>query len=47
MPLPFEITANGKTNRTIIPINGIIVNSALPPQVDAKGYYLKKVTSAE
>lgn len=44
MPLPFEITANGKTNRTIIPGNGIIVNSALPPQVDAKGYYLKKVT---
>jgi aminopeptidase N len=44
MPLPFEITTNGKTNRTIIPGNGIIVNSALPPQVDAKGYYLKKVT---
>jgi len=44
MPLPFEITANGLTTRTIIPSEGIVVNAALPPQVDAKGYYLKKVT---
>jgi len=44
MPLPFEITANGQTTRTIIPSEGIVVNAALPPQVDAKGYYLKKVT---
>lgn len=44
MPLPFEITANGQTKRTIIPSEGIIVNSALVPQVDAKGNYLKKVT---
>ena len=44
MPLPFEITANGQTKRTIIPSEGIIVNSALAPQVDAKGNYLKKVS---
>ena len=44
MPLPFEITANGQTKRTIIPSEGIIVNSALVPQVDARGNYLKKVT---
>jgi aminopeptidase N len=44
MPLPFEITTNGQTKRTIIPSEGIIVNSALVPQVDAKGNYLKKVT---
>jgi aminopeptidase N len=44
MPLPFEITANGQTKRTIIPSEGIVVNSALVPQVDAKGNYLKKVT---
>ncbi len=44
MPLPFEITANGQTKRTIIPSEGIIVNSSLVPQVDAKGNYLKKVT---
>jgi aminopeptidase N len=44
MPLPFEITANDKTSKLIIPAGGIVVNSALPPQVDAKGFYLKKVT---
>jgi hypothetical protein len=25
-------------------MEGITVNSELPPQVDAKGFYLKKVT---
>ena len=44
MPLPFEITANGQTTRTTLPSEGIMVNAATPPQVDAKGYYLKKVT---
>ena len=44
MPLPLEITANGQTARTIIPSEGIMVNAATPPQVDAKGFYLKKVT---
>jgi aminopeptidase N len=44
MPLPFDITANDQTSKLIIPAEGIVVNSALPPQVDAKGYYLKKVT---
>jgi aminopeptidase N len=44
MPLPFEITANGQTTRTIIPSEGIMVNAATPPGVDAKGFYLKKVT---
>jgi len=44
MPLPFDITANDQTSRLIIPLEGITVNSVLPPQVDAKGFYLKKVT---
>jgi hypothetical protein len=44
MPLPFEITANGQTTRTIIPSEGIMVNAVTPPGVDAKGFYLKKVT---
>jgi hypothetical protein len=44
MPLPFDIMANNQTSRLIIPMEGITVNSALPPQVDAKGFYLKKVT---
>jgi len=44
MPLPFDISSNEKTSRVVIDKEGIIVNSALPPQLDAKGYYLKKVT---
>lgn len=44
MPLPFDITANDQTSRIIIPAEGITVTSALPPQVDAKGFYLKKVS---
>ena len=44
MNLPIEITTNGQTQRTILPSEGIIINATLPPQVDAKGYYLKKVT---
>lgn len=44
MPLPFDITTNEGTNKIVIPLEGIVVNSVLPPQVDAKGFYLKKVT---
>ncbi len=44
MPLPFDITANDQTSKLVIPAEGIVVNSVLPPQVDAKGFYLKKVT---
>jgi len=44
MTLPFEVTANGQTTRMNIANEAIIINSALPPQVDAKGYYLKKIT---
>jgi aminopeptidase N len=44
MPLPFDITTNGKTSRLTIANEGIVVTSTLPPQVDAKGFYLKKVT---
>jgi aminopeptidase N len=44
MPLPFEITANDKTGKLIIPEEGIVINSVLPPQVDPGRFYLKKVT---
>jgi len=44
MPLPFEITTSAGTNRTIVPKEGISVTSTAPPQVDNKGYYLKKIT---
>lgn len=43
MPLPIEITANGKINRMVIPKEGITLSSTTPPQLDAKGFYLKKV----
>ena len=44
MPLPFDITMNGQVVRKEIPENGIIVTSDGMPQVDAKGYYLRKIT---
>ena len=44
MPIPMEITTNGKTNRMVIPKEGITVSSATPPQLDDKGFYLKKIT---
>jgi len=44
MPLPFDIIANDKINKFIIPAEGIIINSAYSPQVDPKGFYLKKIT---
>ena len=44
MPLPFDMTTSAGTNKTIIGKDGITVNSTFPPQVDVKGYYLKKIT---
>lgn len=44
MPLPFDIIANDKINKVIIPAEGIIINSIFFPQVDPKGFYLKKIT---
>jgi aminopeptidase N len=44
MPLPYEITTSAGTTRTVIGKEGITVESALPPQVDIKGYYYKKTT---
>ncbi|MFN8431878.1 MAG: M1 family metallopeptidase [Spirosomataceae bacterium] len=44
MPLPFDIISNGKSEKVIIPAEGITVTSDFAPQVDPKGYYLKKIT---
>ena len=44
MPLPFDIIANDKINKVIIPAEGIIINSIFSPQIDPKGFYLKKIT---
>lgn len=45
MPLPMDITTSGGTERKMIGKAGITINSAVPPLVDAKGFYLKKVLS--
>ncbi|MGL6266460.1 MAG: M1 family metallopeptidase, partial [Chitinophagaceae bacterium] len=44
MSLPFDITTHEGTKKTVINKDGITVTSSVPPQVDVKGYYLKKVT---
>jgi aminopeptidase N len=44
MPLPFDITTTEGTKRTMIDAKGITVNSSFPPVVDAKAFYLKKIT---
>ena len=44
MDLPIEITTNGTTERMIVIKDGLKVTGAMPPLVDGKGYYLKKVT---
>ncbi|MEO7264957.1 MAG: M1 family metallopeptidase [Ferruginibacter sp.] len=44
MDLPVEITFDNKTEKMILPKQGIIVTAATAPMVDAKGYYLKKIT---
>ncbi len=45
MDLPFDIMSSTGTNKIIIPKEGITINSSIPPLVDPKGNYLKKVTS--
>ena len=44
MPLPFDIVINGKSDKKIIPAEGLVVNSSFAPQIDPKGNYLKKIT---
>jgi aminopeptidase N len=44
MPLPFDIISNDKLNKTIITAEGIVINSTYAPQIDPKGFYLKKIT---
>jgi aminopeptidase N len=43
MPLPLDITTAAGTERKIMDKAGITITSTVPPLVDAKGYYLKKV----
>jgi aminopeptidase N len=44
MDLPVEVTTNNKTEKINIIKDGIIVTGNTPPMVDARGFYLKKIT---
>jgi hypothetical protein len=43
MPLPIDITTPAGTEKKLIDKEGLIITSAIPPVVDGKGYYLKKI----
>jgi hypothetical protein len=44
MPLPLDITTEKGTTKMLIQKEGLTVQSAFPPQVDVKNYYLKKIS---
>ena len=44
MDLPFEVTTNNKTEKIILPKEGVTLTSNIPPGVDERGFYLKKIT---
>jgi aminopeptidase N len=44
MPLPLDITTEKGTTKMELSKEGITVQSAFPPQVDLKNYYLKKIS---
>lgn len=43
MALPIDITTPAGTEKRLIGKDGFTVNSAIPPVIDGKGFYLKKV----
>jgi aminopeptidase N len=43
MPLPMEITTDKGTNKMMLEKKEIEVQSAIPPQVDKRGFYYKRV----
>jgi len=44
MDLPVEILLDNELKRIVIPQQGIVLRSKMPPTIDPNGYYLKKVT---
>jgi len=44
MDLPVDVLINGKIERIVMGKEGLKLKSTLPPMVDPKGYYLKKVS---
>jgi aminopeptidase N len=44
MTLPIEVTTTDGTSKMMMTKEGITVTSNTPPQIDVKGFYLKKIT---
>ena len=44
MDLPVEVTTDNKTERIILTTEGVTLTSNNPPVIDARGFYLKKIT---
>ena len=43
MPLPIEVTTDRGTHKVLLTREGITLQSSIPPTLDGKGYYLKKI----
>ena len=43
MPLPLDITTPAGTEKKLMGKDGLTITSAIPPVIDGKGFYLKKV----
>jgi len=43
MPLPVEVTTDKGTQKILLTREGITIQSSIPPTLDGKGYYLKKI----
>ena len=44
MEIPVDVTTDKGTTRMTLTTQGITIDSKTPPIIDAKGYYLKKLT---
>jgi hypothetical protein len=43
MPLPVDVTTDKGTQKVMLTREGITIQSSIPPTLDWKGYYLKKI----
>jgi aminopeptidase N len=43
MPLPVDITTDKGSQKLMVTKEGITIRSSIPPTLDGKGYYLKKI----
>jgi hypothetical protein len=43
MSLPVDVTTDKGTQKVMLTQEGITIQSSIPPTLDGKGYYLKKI----